>query len=336
MPTFENYPYTNFHDLNLDWIIKTMKEQVADISNYEANTDTIIQGYAEQLQQFSDSYGNLEILGNAIVGTEANNILFNKNLGAPSFQGPSTGVSAKGILNNDLDLAVPDKNGVEFYAGANLSADPAAIASGVRVLCMSIRFSGSAATTNLHYMQILRSEQDTIQYIRTGVNSGNGIVWSDWADNTTVAEAVHATSADSATTAQTANYATTAGTANSATTATNANYATSAGTADSATSADSATTATSAGTVARTDLTSANANDYYDNTKPFSMFLAPPLSQNVPSSQSGENALIVCFSTGTYTMQFAWFMYSSYDIYVRTRSSSGSWTTWQRLSKTTA
>lgn len=31
----ENFPYTNFHDLNLDWIIKTMKELRIDIDNFK-------------------------------------------------------------------------------------------------------------------------------------------------------------------------------------------------------------------------------------------------------------------------------------------------------------
>ena len=35
---FENWPYTNFHDLNLDWILKTMREQVAEI---KSKTDLI-------------------------------------------------------------------------------------------------------------------------------------------------------------------------------------------------------------------------------------------------------------------------------------------------------
>lgn len=59
---FENIPYVNFHDLNLDWIIKTIKdfksfvdndldgiisEKVQDIAlnmsvSYEASTETLV------------------------------------------------------------------------------------------------------------------------------------------------------------------------------------------------------------------------------------------------------------------------------------------------------
>ena len=42
MPVFENFPYTNFHDLNLDWIlnkVKALDEKVngdleTEIANY--------------------------------------------------------------------------------------------------------------------------------------------------------------------------------------------------------------------------------------------------------------------------------------------------------------
>ena len=33
-PIFEDFPYTNFHDLNIDWlleVIKTMDEEITDL-----------------------------------------------------------------------------------------------------------------------------------------------------------------------------------------------------------------------------------------------------------------------------------------------------------------
>ena len=31
MGVFEQFPYTNYHDLNLDWVLKTMREAVARV-----------------------------------------------------------------------------------------------------------------------------------------------------------------------------------------------------------------------------------------------------------------------------------------------------------------
>lgn len=47
----ENFPYTNFHDLNLDWIVKTMKDTgitVEEIKQYINTLDTTIQEKIEE------------------------------------------------------------------------------------------------------------------------------------------------------------------------------------------------------------------------------------------------------------------------------------------------
>lgn len=45
----ENFPYTNFHDLNLDWIIQILKDSV----NKEDTQD-------EQIQELRESISNIE------------------------------------------------------------------------------------------------------------------------------------------------------------------------------------------------------------------------------------------------------------------------------------
>ena len=50
MPVFENFPYTNFHDLNLDWILNKVKEL-----DEKVNGDfvAVIESYIEEhLSQF--------------------------------------------------------------------------------------------------------------------------------------------------------------------------------------------------------------------------------------------------------------------------------------------
>lgn len=52
----ENFPYTNFHDLNLDWIIKTIKQYVDDIAK---NTQSI-EELNEQVQELKDWVDNFD------------------------------------------------------------------------------------------------------------------------------------------------------------------------------------------------------------------------------------------------------------------------------------
>ena len=50
MGAFEQFPYTNFHELNLDWIIETIKEFKSEIDNIDGNITTIVQEYLSQVE----------------------------------------------------------------------------------------------------------------------------------------------------------------------------------------------------------------------------------------------------------------------------------------------
>lgn len=41
MGLFENFPYTNFHNLNLDWIIKILKNAVAELEEIQTNWESV-------------------------------------------------------------------------------------------------------------------------------------------------------------------------------------------------------------------------------------------------------------------------------------------------------
>lgn len=41
---FENFPYTNFHELNLDWILDRMKKNSKDLATLKEYVDTVIEG----------------------------------------------------------------------------------------------------------------------------------------------------------------------------------------------------------------------------------------------------------------------------------------------------
>lgn len=50
MPVFENFPYTNFHELNLDWILNKVQELNEKVNG---DFDAIIESYIEEhLSQF--------------------------------------------------------------------------------------------------------------------------------------------------------------------------------------------------------------------------------------------------------------------------------------------
>lgn len=41
---FEKFPYTNFHELNLDWILDRMKKNSEDLVTLKEYVDTVIEG----------------------------------------------------------------------------------------------------------------------------------------------------------------------------------------------------------------------------------------------------------------------------------------------------
>ena len=48
--SFEQFPYTNFHELNLDWIIEKIKEFKNEIDNIDDNITTIVQEYLSEVE----------------------------------------------------------------------------------------------------------------------------------------------------------------------------------------------------------------------------------------------------------------------------------------------
>lgn len=50
MGAFEQFPYTNFHELNLDWIIEKIKEFKSEIDNIDDNITTIVQEYLTEVE----------------------------------------------------------------------------------------------------------------------------------------------------------------------------------------------------------------------------------------------------------------------------------------------
>lgn len=46
---FEQFPYTNFHELNLDWLLKRVKEMEKEFEDYKASVTDIIKENLSEL-----------------------------------------------------------------------------------------------------------------------------------------------------------------------------------------------------------------------------------------------------------------------------------------------
>lgn len=258
MAIYDNLPYTNFHELNADWLLKQMKEAKAKIDEYQ-----------ETLDQFEEDYRVLLALSNAMTAA-GNNVTVAGTL------------SAAGLIGN--------------------------------------------LTGNV-----------------TGNVTGNA------ATATSATNADHATTADSATTAGSATTATTATTANglSGTASVNTTGTITASafsgnlTGNVTGNLNGNVTGNLTGTATltsnfsmRTDITTADADDYMPSVDGMAVFKTGELSTHIMSSLSGEYFIIIAVKEGSHGWQIAYCPYGSSDIYFRTKFSS--WTNWMKVTATTA
>ena len=54
MGVFENFPYTNFHEMNLDWIVTKVKEVITEWIEYKESVDA-------ELTEFQTWFDNLDV-----------------------------------------------------------------------------------------------------------------------------------------------------------------------------------------------------------------------------------------------------------------------------------
>lgn len=52
---FEQFPYSNFHDLNLDWILGQLKEFQAELTEFRLRLDTIREGILADAKAYTDA-----------------------------------------------------------------------------------------------------------------------------------------------------------------------------------------------------------------------------------------------------------------------------------------
>lgn len=69
---FEQFPYSNFHDLNLDWILGQLKEFQAELTKFRGRLDTIRESVLADAKAYTDSaitekYGEFQQQYNELV-----------------------------------------------------------------------------------------------------------------------------------------------------------------------------------------------------------------------------------------------------------------------------
>lgn len=50
MGLFEQFPYTNFHELNLDWILKNQKSVINELQNIDGHIAQIVNEYLQNVE----------------------------------------------------------------------------------------------------------------------------------------------------------------------------------------------------------------------------------------------------------------------------------------------
>lgn len=265
MAIYDNFPWTNVHELNLAWIIEQVKA-----GNLK------IDGFEEALEQFEEDYDTLSALAAAFT-IAGSNISTTKNFSAASLSGPLTGnvtgdltgnadtathatsadsattaISATNAVNaqeatkalhlyaysvtgDDLNKALPTYTEPEIPSIRTVYriSYPSNAPTGLNtsdVICVTdflTKTSGDGGVTwTYKFLQTLYNDTNNYIYHRTCSIYQGTKTFSAWS---TLDSVSHATTADSATTATTADSATSATTAATATNATNASHATTSG-----------------------------------------------------------------------------------------------------------
>lgn len=50
MGLFEQFPYTNFHELNLDWLLKNQKTVLQELQNIDTHIAQIVNDYLQNVE----------------------------------------------------------------------------------------------------------------------------------------------------------------------------------------------------------------------------------------------------------------------------------------------
>ena len=258
MAIYDNLPYTNFHELNADWLLKQMQEAKAKIDEYQ-----------EVLDQFEEDYQVLLALSNAMTAA-GNNVTVAGSLTANGLIGNLTG-NVTGNLSGNAATAT-----YATSAGSATTATSATTAGSATTATTATTANGLSGTASVN----------TTGTITASAFSGNltGNVTGNLTGNVTGNLTGTAT--------LTSNFS------------------------------------------MRTDITTADADDYMPSVDGMAVFKTGELSTHIMSSLSGEYFIIIAVKEGSHGWQIAYCPYGSSDIFFRTKFTS--WTNWMKITATTA
>lgn len=69
----EHFPYTNFHDLNLDWIIKTFRKVADDLEHFDETSQEALAQIAQEVEDASTAITDLVRIGTNTINTATEN-----------------------------------------------------------------------------------------------------------------------------------------------------------------------------------------------------------------------------------------------------------------------
>ena len=141
MPIYDMYPYTNLHELNLDWIIKKVQECQGDIADLLNQMQPLFNAFTvdDDLQKVTANYeiiGNLDgVAAQASRLTDANGYGGSAQLpvyfsaGKPVQCNTSLNVSIQGVANRAQKLSAPITLSLSGDASGSVTTDFSADAS---------------------------------------------------------------------------------------------------------------------------------------------------------------------------------------------------------------
>lgn len=130
MALFENFPYTNFHEMNMDWLLKKVKELSAQVAEFE----TLLENgpVADVKTQINGTYATIK---------DSDGIAL-----LPGASATTAGVVTMDISDDSVRIAGAEAVDVPVLTNGEISADQLPPATADTFGAVKVASSGSAAT----------------------------------------------------------------------------------------------------------------------------------------------------------------------------------------------
>lgn len=131
MAIYDNLPFTDFHELNADWLLKQMKAAKAKVDSMQ-----------EEINQFNEDYAALA----ALFTISGNNVSIPGTMTANGFIGNLTGNAAQTTLDTalasstDANDFVPATDGFHVYQVDALNSNAPSSQTGEAAVLLTVRY----------------------------------------------------------------------------------------------------------------------------------------------------------------------------------------------------